>query len=481
MKDSKTKKSRSYIAVIVALITLFNPNINLIDILPDFIGYYLLSRVFLRPSFSCPHFEEARRGFIRLFWLSLLKIPAFVAMILIRSANTQDNDVVALMALVFCIIELILLLPTVKQAFEALIYLAGRRELNSVLSDENPNSTASLRSLTLIYFIFKCVAYAAPEFLRLTRMMDIGSQTVVATGSKIYPFAVVGIQAIGYILGAVWLARAIGFVSRVRAEGKFYPAVLAQESGIEENRYEKAISKSHRKTAHLMLLLAALASFEIVFDNYKEINLLPPFLSYAFILISACMLWRFVSKEYSPLKRATVISASILSLVSVAGYAVSIVFLTRFGYTALYKSVRDAKALYSAYEIISLVTLVLYLITLVLFTLLLRAYIRENFGIRLSDSRYGRLEAEYHRGLSLRIAVFSVIAGIGGIAKFLSIIFKGSPTAYEGGTIEMPSIIIGSAVPWFNIITVGASVILSLYAVYLCGLLNQEIKDGYSE
>ena len=481
MTESINKRSHTLPLVIIALITLFNPNINLIDIFPDFIGYFLLARAFLRPSFSCPYFEEARRGFIRLFWFSLLKIPAFVAMILVRASNTQDNDVVALLTLVFCIVELILLLPTVKNTFEALIYLAGRQGLSSVLREDGKNCASAVRSLTVIYFIFKCAAYTLPEFLRLTRIMDIGNQTVVATGSRIYPFVIVGVQLIGYAFGAIWLAKSLVFVGSVRKEGKFHSAVAAQEAGLEEGRYRRAVDCGRRKIAHLMPVLAAIASFDLVFSNYRGINLMPSFISGLCIILCICLLFKFLDRRYLRIKLASLISASVFTSAATLSYALSVVFLTKYDYTSIYNGEKGAATLYSIYEASALCELIFYAVMLVFLAIFMRAYVRCGFGIGLRDERYGRLEKEYHRSLSIKAAVFSVIAAIGGIAEYLNIVFNGRPAAYDSYAGDTLNIIIGSSAPWLSAVTVIISAVLTLYSVYLCSILNQELKDEYSK
>ena len=40
--------------LIFAVVMLFNPNVNLIDILPDFIGYFILAKFFERAADSAP-------------------------------------------------------------------------------------------------------------------------------------------------------------------------------------------------------------------------------------------------------------------------------------------------------------------------------------------------------------------------------------------------------------------------------------------
>ena len=95
---AKSMKNVKYGWLIFALIMLFNPNLQLIDILPDFIGFFILAKFIERAADAAPYFEEARAAFVKLGYISLAKIPALFVIVLVRSKNTLDNDIIALFA-----------------------------------------------------------------------------------------------------------------------------------------------------------------------------------------------------------------------------------------------------------------------------------------------------------------------------------------------------------------------------------------------
>ena len=114
--------------LIFAVVMLFNPNVNLIDILPDFIGFFNLAKFFEKAADCAPYFEEARSAFMKLGYISLAKIPALAIVVIVRSGNVIDNDIIALMALIFAVLELLYLIPVTKSLFDALTYLGERSE-----------------------------------------------------------------------------------------------------------------------------------------------------------------------------------------------------------------------------------------------------------------------------------------------------------------------------------------------------------------
>ena len=58
---TKAKKLLSPALFILASIFLFNPNVNLLDLLPDFIGYILILRALAGIEGLVPHFDTACR------------------------------------------------------------------------------------------------------------------------------------------------------------------------------------------------------------------------------------------------------------------------------------------------------------------------------------------------------------------------------------------------------------------------------------
>ena len=130
LKDSKGFNR----LLVFSFVMLFNANINILDILPDFIAWFILAKLFERAADSAAYFEEARSAFLKLGWVSLMKIPALVIVLLIKGKNTLDNDVFALASFTFGVVEAILSVIAVRYIFEALFHLGERTDFKATLS-----------------------------------------------------------------------------------------------------------------------------------------------------------------------------------------------------------------------------------------------------------------------------------------------------------------------------------------------------------
>ena len=70
------KKRNYYLRIGAALVLLCNPNIHVIDILPDFIAYFIIFSLLSEAADLAPHFAQARDSAKKLALIGLFKIPA---------------------------------------------------------------------------------------------------------------------------------------------------------------------------------------------------------------------------------------------------------------------------------------------------------------------------------------------------------------------------------------------------------------------
>jgi hypothetical protein len=100
-----TNKKVVFPLVILSLVFLFNPNVNLIDVLPDFVAYVILLLVIGSHAESIPYLSECKGALIKLTLVTLIKIPAFTIM---YSNMVSGKDIVPLFTLVFAVLEFLL-------------------------------------------------------------------------------------------------------------------------------------------------------------------------------------------------------------------------------------------------------------------------------------------------------------------------------------------------------------------------------------
>ncbi len=477
-KQAYKKPAHAAGAVIFALVMLFNPNINIIDIFPDFIAYFILARLFDKAADCAPYFEEARSSFLKLAYLTLAKIPALVIITVVRSNNTLDNDIVTLFTLIFAVSELILLIPAIKNTFSALTYLGERTGAESLIKSDTLHSTESLRSFSTFFVIFKSVFCLLPELLNLTRSVELSSGMYMATGSKYYPFALLTALTLGLIIGIVWLTRTVKYVKCIRNEGKFYDSLyaMANESSLAE--YEKRRKKRSIASTFLLFIIASVLTIDLSFDNLYEVNLLPNVLFVIFFTVALFKLCRHTGIAKSRIYAILALCAA-YGIISVINSVFSFGFLTEHGYEALYESANaTAAAEYRRIQILSVIETLMHVAAFVIFTLVMRKYSLENIGISPLSESYRPSDRQYHKEINARTYAYSAIAIISGMANLIKVISSGSVQLIftDPNDVTQPTIY-ASAIPWISTAVTVVNIIFILYSVYYFNYIKSEAFD----
>ncbi len=258
-------KKKFYGLLTFSLVLLFNSNINLIDILPDFIAYFILAKLFERAADSAAYFEEARSGFVKLAWLNFAKIPAFILILLIRGGNAADNDVFALFSISFGVIEAILSIGAAKNIFAALFHLGDRTDaaatilpIESPICKKRALSPQAIKEYTYFFIICKSIIYWLPDMFLLTRITETGH---IVTISTYYPYVLIIAQLLGTFVGAIWLMRIKKYAKAIYEEGEFTNALSKLAS--EDTSFKFTAKVKTRSINSLLTFVAAAAFFSI--------------------------------------------------------------------------------------------------------------------------------------------------------------------------------------------------------------------------
>ncbi len=475
LSDGERQKKRSTAAtVIFALVMLFNPNINLYDFLPDFIGYIILAKIFERAADSAPYFEEARSAFMKLAYIGIAKIPAIVIVTATRMGNVQDHDIVALMTLVFATLEIIFLIPAIKNTFDALSYLGQRTDAESLIKSGTLTSTDALRPLTFVFLIFKSAIYALPEMLRITRSVEIGSTEAIMYGSRYYPWAVLASLLIGFTCGGIWLSRMIKYVRTIKAEGKFFSAIDSMVSPDSRDAYEERLKKRSISRAFIMFNICAVLSFDLIFQNYNGIDLLPGFLQGLAFTAALVMLSHHIDNS-ADLRRYSFICGSLFTLFSLVNYIFTMRFLNDYGYSSLlYANNIAAHDSYRMVEILSIVEAASYLALIAVCFFMMKRYISDVFAARTHaalDKNDPYLKDAYRK-----TAVITVLSSLLGIVKLLNVFSNGNVSLIftDSTDVTMPTIVTAS-LPWLGTLVTALSIAYTLYSVYYFNYLKNDL------
>lgn len=472
------RKSRVFPPLVIALVFLFNPNLSIIDILPDFVAFFILARLVLRASDISPYFEEARESFVKLGWLNLAKILGAVVIVVVRRGNTSDGDIITLVSVVFGICECILLIGAANNIFRALFYLGERSSATSLISPFPPDrhgrsfNADLLLSFTHLFSVIKCLSYALPTILLLTQNPDNTSVTV--SPSAYFSSTMLYTAALTLIVGVIWLVRMLRYTSACVRSGDLSRALDEMNSERAEKAYEKKQKIRKISSALTLFAISALFSVELAFDNFHDISLVPNFLIGIFLLIALFRLSDFADTKY----------ARIAAIVYTAASATFFLFDTRFKLRFDYSDLLtpgEASDAYRTVELLATLELVAFITVLILTVISFRQFIKGNTGLSPESERYSRADREFHGGLMKKTYVTAALAAISMISHFLSIFISGDIRILETElydhspvTLYMPSI------PWFSLIVAASSIAFIAYTYYFTNLLKEEVRMKYS-
>lgn len=479
-KKEKTKCG----AIIFALILIINPNINIIDILPDFVGYIILIRAISDAALTTPYFTEAKTYLSRLMWLSVLRVPAFLIITTVRNQNAADGDIIVLMSLVFAVAEVLLLIFAISNLFSGIFYMGERCDSPSLISNfkitEKRSSTVeTLRNVAYCYAVAKTALNFLPELLRLTKTVEIGSTEYVSYLSAFYPFALVGAFAISLTLGIFFVKYVKKYV--LSAEKDFEIAVRTMY-GYNAEDTDKRCKIFTLQRAATILTIASVFSLEIIFDNFHGVNILPHSVYGIFMTVG---IYLFIKESSYRKSKALTIASSTLgicySAVALAALIASIGFLSEYTYQDLMLG-DVVMAKYLPVIIFSAGELVLLVALLALGAVINRKFLLENTGIPRDNPAYNSADRDFHKSLTRRGFILYTLAALSGISKFIQVMLNFNVQIIFTNQNEMESTpIITTPIPWWNMVVFAVASAYIIYSFIYFSTIKEEVEYKYQK
>lgn len=466
------RKSKSAIRgaglLTLAVIFFINPNIRMVDILPDFISCFIISRVLSYHADRAPFFSEARSNFIKLGIVSLFRIPAWYFVTTVRAGNVSDYDIIVLFTFVFSLIEAALFYFAIRDLFSALFYLGERSDAAALINpfkiSKKGNRTFTpekLRPIAIIAFAVKACGNALPEMLLLTKSVTTGAHIKVINWYALYPYAIILAVILVMWTGAVCAKRFCAYIRAIKSEGLF---VAAADSLIDAERTEELRTRltiKRYKGGLNYLLIASLFTFVLRFDNLKQINLIPYFMMGVMMIICYLTL-NDKAKPYITL------SCALFTLTALALQIVEASFLDNYGYEALYSG-NAARASYIPVLICSL----LCCISAIAFLSGMRMMLGK-FAIEKAMPAHGDpvTEGEVRNKLNLWLVSGIIMA----VCRCLETVFSYYPDLIIIAMDDGFSNITTGLVPWFGVVLL----VTELLFVAACVNAVSRIKDDLS-
>lgn len=467
----------SYGILIFAVLTFCNPNFNVFDFFPDFIGAFIIAALLRRASDIVPFFKEAEDGFMKVGILSLVRIPA--ALIMYQNI-LSGMDIVPLFTLIFCVIELLLLVPALVNLARGLAYLGERADGTALLKPFRMLGFTveidSLRNFALFFVCLRAAFNFIPQICHLTFSTDM----MTYYARRIYtPLEIAMLFAVA-VFGLLFAVCAIVYLLRIKTVGGVADgiAAIAGEERLAEIKI-KAGAKAHVR-ALLVLAVAMLFNIDIALDTSGGFNIMPRFIFAVLLLISV---WGFMEHKWMK------VGAAILTLLYSVTSLFTMTLTSRFHENFVVKDLITnmfAKEAYAKIEATALVELILFLSVVGYATAVLIMVVRRHTGLSPNEKEYSRVAKQRHRELSLRVIGFSVLLAVTGVMKYVNILLIGSPVKFDvqdmptelGGGNSGP--IYAARLPWFGTVSTIVCILLIFYTFYLVGILRDEVRMKYN-
>lgn len=226
MTERIKNRSMGFWALVVAPFALFNPDMAIVDILPDFIGYFLIAFGITSLSYICPQIEAARPRF---YFAAIVELAKLIAVFLIFGlANQNERPVMILLAVfAFAVVELIILIPAWNSFFDGLLYLGTRTGAMAPYSSRRGRVTITgfTKAVTCVFLFFKPLCAVLPEFASLT--YGGFDETKFDWYEFIGLFREFGIM-FSAIMGVFWLIVIERYFIRLKNNKDYIPALRAK-------------------------------------------------------------------------------------------------------------------------------------------------------------------------------------------------------------------------------------------------------------
>ena len=478
MKDKSLKKSKifsSHALITLAVICFVNPTVWLVDLLPDFIGCFIITGALLYHSDRAPFFQEARVAFIKLGIVSLAKIPGFFVLIKVRSANVSDYDISALLTFSFAVLEAYLFTVAIGNLFSAFYYLGERGDCGALIKpfklsvDQNSLTVMkpeTLKLYTLVFTYVKLAFGSLPEMLQLTDTNDYGSYIQRFDGRLIYPIVLLLGMLITLVMGIFFARLFLRYIHAIRSEKQFYPSADALISDAQRGELNLKIRKREIKHSTRLLIASCVFLFTLRLDNIGQVNLIPQFAFGILAVLFVSGIERYSVRAITPTVLSVAFSAS-----SVWAWYEEVKFLDVYSFDLLSSS-NKALENYPAVMNSAFVSAVALACAVVSLAIFISGFLKKNLFSGATED--GRILKERYRSHIVNLLIWCAAGILAATAGFLEILFKyySSTTLVNSGAAGSGMVTSG-LIPWFG------TLVFILNLAFLCTtvMIVSKIKD----
>ena len=381
---------------VLAAIFLFNPLISIIDILPDFIGYYFLLRAFTPTSYI---FDNASDLYDSIKRMMIIGIAKFFSVLLLF---VTDTTMALVLSFTFAIVEILYGIGMFTKLFDVTSYIRLRYDSNT-----RTREAEKVKSFSVFFLIAKVVLASMPDLTVLT----IGSSDLSKVNlTRFRPLLFLASAVIMLVIGLVWLSKFIRFFKKA-----FSSALVGR---VEREYNQQKIERPGIFAAKDFMFSIKLISVGSIFLFDISIDNVNFFMDAIFSILCIIALRSLIRKGYiimgRPEKKFLTLAA-VHAILNFANFISSLAYFSRGDIFFVYRE-REEFMRYLPIGILTVAESVLLLIEIVWIFRLFNSYtvpkIREYqryFAERSVDGFIDEFKERSH-GFSKTAIVFAAIA-----------------------------------------------------------------------
>lgn len=329
--------------VLAGMIFLFDPFINIFDILPDIIGYVLIVYGLSKMADLELKVAEARRRMT-----SALAVAAGrLAVTVLSFVMEFDATLTLVFAFSFATLEIFFVIPAFNMLFESLEYSCMRFSSSMIT-----NKAENLQKVTPVFIVVRAVTAVVPHITALKNEYGyVGEETGLQGSGVIYVILTFMCALVSFVFGMVWLSMVVPYFKSLKNNRALNEHFLARYAG--EVLTDEVLHMKRGITRFTSLLFISLLFFICV--PIDEYYLMPEFLAPVLMLFA----FGFAKKYVADMKGTSIICVA-AAAVSLAAYCVLFRYASVMGYIYLPYEAEGFWGYFAPYAVLALVYYALF-------------------------------------------------------------------------------------------------------------------------
>ena len=194
--------------LLVGAIFLFDPFINIFEILPDFIGYALMFYGLSKLADLELKVAEAKRRITNALYVALGRAAVIICSLFLEF----DATLLLVFSFSLATLEIFFVIPAFNMLFEGLSYSAMRFSAKEI-NDKAEN----LQKVTPVFVVVRAVCAVVPQLTVLIAQDPNGGTETGLEGSGVITLALTGLCAvISLVFGIVWISMAFPYIKSLK-------------------------------------------------------------------------------------------------------------------------------------------------------------------------------------------------------------------------------------------------------------------------